>query len=100
MKADNVGSKLLCYRRKRRQIRLGVIMSMTVFEFFTFQLPWSAMVVTSFLQKSFGELTMGTEMSTIAILLWWVDSSINPLWVTFLTKSRQPAFFNSESSLR
>ena len=75
--------------QKRLQIRLGVIMSLTVFEFFIFQLPWVIMGLLTFFQKNFGSLTIGTELSTFAMGMWYIDTAINPLWTTFLTKRKR-----------
>ena len=74
---------------QKLQIRLAVIMSVTVLEFFLFQLPFTAVVLTTILLKVTGNLTMTTEVSTFAFSLWYIDSIINPLWTTLLTNKKK-----------
>lgn len=85
--------------QKRRQIRLGVIMSVTVFEFVFFYLPMFAVIMTTVFQRFTRNLTMGNEWSTVGFSLWLLDSVFNPLWTTMLpTKKSKVSTIGSTST--
>ena len=70
------------------QMRMALVMSVTVMEFFVFQLPMSAIVLMAIFQTLFGPLVMQTNMTALCLCLWFVDSIINPLWTNLLSKKR------------
>ena len=74
--------------QKRLEIRVGIIMSVTVLEFFIFQLPIAAVGLSTISQRLQGKLTMPTEPASICTMLKLFDCIINPLWTTFLSKAK------------
>ena len=75
--------------QKRMQLRLAVIMSLTVIEFVIFQLPMSLMILATIIEKVTNHLTININLLTFNFCLWYFDSIINPLWTVLLTKRRQ-----------
>ena len=77
-------------RSRNVHIRMAVIMSLTVVEFFLFQLPLSAVVLITIYQRITGVLTLQSFWTSIGFGMWSIDCIINPLWITFLSsKSRR-----------
>ena len=74
--------------RKKRQIRLAIIMSLTVLEFFIFYMPQFGVVLSTIFCRISGFLTFGNEMTTFCWGLWFLDATFNPLWITILAKSQ------------
>ena len=72
--------------QKKVQIRLALIMSLTVLAFNIFQLPFSILVLTILYQTLTGMVTMPHEFETAALCCIWLDSVINPLWTAFISK--------------
>ena len=70
--------------RKKRQIRLAIIMSLSVLEFCIFYFPQFCFIVVTVFQRLTGSVTLASEFSTIGCVLWLLDSIINPLWTTML----------------
>ena len=50
------------------QMRMALVMSVTVMEFFVFQLPMSAIVLMAIFQTLFGPLVMQTNMTALCLL--------------------------------
>ena len=73
-------------RQKKVQIRLALIMSLTVLEFNIFQLPFTILVLVVLYQTLTGMVTMPHEYETAAFCCIWMDSIINPLWTAFISK--------------
>ena len=71
---------------KNVQIRLAVIMSLTVLEFNIFQLPLSILVLAIIYQTLTGMVTISHEFETVGIAFIIIDSIINPLWTAFISK--------------
>ena len=69
-------------------MRMALIMSATVAEFFVFQWPMSGVVLTVIFQKMANNMTIQANMGAIGYSLWFIDAAINPLWTTFLSKKR------------
>ena len=64
-------------------------MSITVAEFFVFQLPMFGIALTTIFQKNVtGVFTLHSEWVCITFVCWFIDSIINPLWTTLLAKSK------------
>ena len=79
----------LVVNQKRMHLRLAFIMSLTVVEFIIFQLPMSFIIIATLFEKKSHNFTIGKNGITIGYVLWCIDSMINPLWTTLLTKSRK-----------
>ena len=75
--------------RKQVQIRLAIIMSVTVFEFMLFQLPGAYVVLSAFYGQISGNLIINSKVSTFCFSLWYIDAIINPLWMVPLAKGRR-----------
>ena len=70
--------------QQRIQIRLGVIMSLTVLEFCIFQLPMSSIIVATYILRFNNSLAMNANVATFTFAFWFIDAIINPLWTTML----------------
>ena len=84
--ASSTGTNQITTSTKKVQIRLAVIMSLTVLEFNISQIPISILVVTVIYQTMTGIVTIPHEFETIALSFIFTDSIINPLWTAFISK--------------
>ena len=75
--------------RKQVQLRLAVVMSLTVFEFILFQLPAAFVIFSALYGKISGDLKTDSYMATFCFSLWYVDAIINPLWMVPLAKGQR-----------
>ena len=80
---------------KRVQIRLAIIMSVTLVEFLLFQLPTFVVIATILVQLHQGSVTLANEAWSVCIMLKLVDCVINPLWTTILPK-KKPTMIGTE----
>ena len=80
------------------QIRLALIMSMTVVEFNVFQLPFTLLVLSVLFETITGRLTIANEFATLSFACLWIDSIINPLWTSFISKKVEKNKVNNVSS--
>ena len=72
--------------RNTLQLRLAIVMSMTVLEFIIFQLPATLLILTVMFQTITGQISIPHEFSTVAFAFLWFDSIINPLWTSFISR--------------
>ena len=86
---DQGDSSVFVVVQKKRQIRLAIIMSFTVLEFFIFYLPQFCIVMATVYQKATGSLTISNNVTTFGWGLWFLDAIFNPLWTTFISKKKQ-----------
>ena len=89
-KSGNTLGNSLSKSRKKMQMRLAVIMSLTVLEFNIFQVPLTILVLTVLFQTYLGPLSITSEFTTVAFCFLWADSIINPLWTSFISKRDRP----------
>ena len=76
-------------RQRKMQFRLALIMSVTVGEFYLFQIPFSTLALIVAYKSFKGELSLSHEFATVAFSLLWFDSIINPLWTSFISHSNR-----------
>ena len=86
---SNRSPNSIAENQRRLQLRLAMIMSITVLEFNIFQIPFSALTLIVAYQIFQGELTVPHEFATVAFCLLWIDSIINPLWTSLISKSNK-----------
>ena len=79
-------SKVIYVRQKKVQIRLALIMSLTVLEFIIVEIPLSSLVMVVIYQSLTGMVTLQHEYETAAFCIILVDSIVNPLWTAFISK--------------
>ena len=88
-KSKGKAETTIAMRKKKLQIRLALIMSLTVLEFFIFYMPQFGIVMASLFARVTGSLTFGNEVTTFGWGLWFLDATFNPLWTTFLSKAKR-----------
>ena len=76
--------------KKKMQMRLAVIMSLTVLEFNVSQVPFTILALVVLFQTYLGPPSITSEFTTIAFCFLWADSIINPLWTSFISKRDRP----------
>ena len=96
-KSNRCSSTNLVIVRKKRQIRLAIIMSFTVLEFFIFYMPQFGIVMATVFSRVTGSLTIDNEVTTIGWGLWFFDATFNPLWTTFLQSKTHQTIKESNS---
>ena len=72
--------------QKKVQIRLALIMSLTVLEFIIVEIPLSTVVMVVIYQSLTGMVTLQHEYETAAFCIILVDSIVNPLWTAYISK--------------